>query len=262
METMNVGRSSGETVAGPDPSWRGLYRAGGVSAVLWVVLAGVVPVVLGSITPLPPTSSGEFASLAGGVATLQYITSNRSAFILNQVLFFGPGVLVIVAFLALYMALKHLNKSYAAIGAVVAIACQVLFLASFSIGFGLVYLSDLYVAATTAAQRSAFATAAEGLLAQNNIVSVAGILYNIAILVISLVMLRGVFQKGVASLGIVTGALGIMSEALRPILGYGYAVYGVFLLIWFIAVGWKLYRLGSSSSHSRMTKKLGARAAS
>jgi hypothetical protein len=244
MKTLTLERSSGEVVTGPDPSWRGLYRAGGISAVLFVVLAGVVPIVLGSITPLPPTSSGEFASLAGGVATLQYITSNRSVFILNQVLFFGPAVLVIVAFLALYMALKHLNKSYAAIGAVVAITSQVLYLGTFSIVFGLVYLSDLYMAATTAAQRAAFATTAEGLIAQYNTVSAAGILMNIGILILSLVMIKGVFQKGVAYLGIITGALGIMSEALRPILGYGYAVYGILSLIWLIAVGWKLYRLG------------------
>ena len=55
---------------------------------------------------------------------------------------------------------------------------------------------------------------------------------------------KGVFRKGIAYLGIVTGALGIISEALRPILGYSYAVYGILLLIWLIAVGWKLYRLG------------------
>jgi hypothetical protein len=79
-------------------------------------------------------------------------------------------------------------------------------------------------------------------------------------LVISLVMLKGVFHRGVAYLGIITGVLGIFSEALRPILGPGYAVYGVLLPIWFITVSWKLYRLGSSSSHSRVAKKLEARA--
>jgi hypothetical protein len=61
---------------------------------------------------------------------------------------------------------------------------------------------------------------------------------------VSLVMLKGVFPKGVAYLGIVTGALGIVSEALRPILGPGYIVYGLLLPIWFLMVGWKLYRLG------------------
>jgi hypothetical protein len=45
-------------------------------------------------------------------------------------------------------------------------------------------------------------------------------------------------------LGIVTGALTIISEALRLILGIGYIVFFVLEVIWFIAVVWKLYRLG------------------
>jgi hypothetical protein len=43
-----------------------------------------------------------------------------------------------------------------------------------------------------------------------------------------------------------------VSEALRPILGVGYIVFFVLEVIWLIAVGWKLYRLGSSSSPSRV----------
>ena len=113
-----------------------------------------------------------------------------------------------------------------------------------SLNGGLVYLSDHYVAATTAAQRAAFATAAEGLIAVSNAVNAAGILTAIGMLILSLVMLKGVFHKGVAYLGIVTGALGIVSEAFRDILGPGYYVYGLLLPIWFLAVGWKLYRLG------------------
>ncbi len=111
------------------------------------------------------------------------------------------------------------------------------------------------LAATTAAQHTAFATAAEVFIAENNITGAVSILTPVGILILSLVMLKGVFPKGVAYLGIV-------SEALRPILGPGYFVYGLLLPIWFLAVGWKLYRLGSSSSHSRMAKKLEARAAS
>ncbi len=250
METLSVGRSSGEAVAGPDPSWRGLYRAGGVSVALFVVLI-IVSIVLLIITPPAPIS--------GGAATLQYIASNRSLYILEQVLWLAPSVFAMVVFLALYMALKHLNKSYAAIGALIGIASWALTLALPITGGGapaLVYLSDQYVAATTVAQRAAFAAAAEDLIAQNTIPTAVGILTTVGILVISLVMLKGVFHKGVAYLGIATGALGIISETLRPILGIGYIVYGVLLPIWFIAVGWKLYRLGSNSSHSRVEKKL------
>jgi hypothetical protein len=259
METLRVGRASGEASASPDPSWRGLYRAGGVSAVLFVVLT-IVSFVLAFITPQPQSSGGSLM-LPGGVATLQYIASNRSAFILDQLLFVGPVVLTMVVFLALYVALKHLSKSYAAIGAVVGIVGVVLSLVPLSLVGGLVYLSDQYVAATTVAQRAGFATAADSLIAQNNIVSAGGILFAVGVLVISLAVLKGVFHKGIAYLGIVTGVVGIICEAFRPILGPGYSIY-LILLIWLIAVGWKLYRLGSSSSDARMAKKLESRTAS
>jgi hypothetical protein len=159
----------------------------------------------------------------------------------------APSVLALVVFLALYRALKHLDKSYAAIGALLGIASEVLTLAYPTTGEGgpaLVYLSDRYMAATSDAQRAAFATAAEGFIAQNDIPSAAGILTPIGILVLSLVMLKGVFHKGVAYLGIATGAIGIISESLRPLLGLGYIGYGLLLPTWFSAVGWKLYRLG------------------
>jgi hypothetical protein len=107
-----------------------------------------------------------------------------------------------------------------------------------------VYLSDQYVAATTDEQRAALAAAAEGFIAQNIIPNAPGILTPVGILILSFVMLRGVFHKGVAYLGIATGAIGTVSEALRPLLGLGYIGYGLLLPIWFLAVGWKLYRLG------------------
>jgi hypothetical protein len=237
-----------------DPSWRGLYRAGGVSAILAGVILIVAVLLDFSVQPAP---------IADGAATLQYIASHRSLYILEQVLWLVPSVLAMVVFLALPMALKHLNKSYAAIGALIGIASWALTLAWPTTGGGghaLVYLSDQYVAATTAAQRTAFATAAEGFIAQNTIPTITGVLEPVGILILSLLMLKGVFHKSVAYFGIVTGALGIMSEALRPILGVGYAVYGVLLILWFLVIGWNLYRLAASSSHSRMAKNLEAQA--
>lgn len=65
-------------------------------------------------------------------------------------------------------ALKHLNKSYAAIGAALGISAWALSLVWPTTGEGapaLVYLSDRYAAATTVAERTALATAAEVLIA-------------------------------------------------------------------------------------------------
>ncbi len=239
METTTVRRTLGETVASPDPSWRGLYRAGGVSAFLYIALL-IVPIVLIFTTKQPPVSDGA--------ATLQYIASNKVVYITELVLFLAPSVLAMIVFLALYMALKHLNKSLAAIGALIAIASQIIGLAynssPQSLNGALVLLSGQYMAATTAVQRAAFATAAESLIAMANAVSASGILFSIGILIISLVMLRGVFHKGIAYLGVVTGTIAIFSEAFRPVIGIGYIVFFILEVIWLIAVGWKLYRLG------------------
>ncbi len=251
MKTLQVESFLEEAEVSPDPSWRSLYRAGGVSAAIFVVLV-IVPLVLIFTLPQPPIS--------GGAATLQYIASHKVVYLTELVSFVGLSVPAMVVFLALYAALKHVNKSYAAIGVLFGIASEVAALAynssPQSLNGGLLSLSDQYVAATTTAQRINLATAAESLIAVANGVAAAGILTAIGILIISLVMLKGVFHKGVAYLGIVTGILGIVCEPLRPILGIGYAVYGLLLPIWFIAVGWKLYRLGSSRSHARMAKRL------
>jgi hypothetical protein len=74
------------------------------------------------------------------------------------------------------------------------------------------------------------------------------VLTTLGILLISLVMAKGGGPRWVAWLGIVTGAAGIVSEVLRPLLGAGYAVYGTLLLAWFVAVGVTLRRLAAQTA--------------
>jgi hypothetical protein len=229
---------SGEAVSDPDPSWRALYHAGGISAALYVLLI-IIPLVLLGVMPQPP--------LAGGAAVLEYIAAHKVVYIIELVSFVGLGLPAIVVFLALYAALQHVNKCYAAIGALIGIASEIVALAYNSsppsLHTGLIYLSDHYMAASDAAQRGALAAAAEGLIAASNAVNGAGILTALGILITSLVMLKGVFARSVAYLGILAGILGIVSETLRDVIGPGYFVYGLLLPAWFLAVGWRLYRL-------------------
>jgi hypothetical protein len=190
------------------------------------------------------------APLSGGAATLEYIAAHRSVYILEQILWLAPSVLLLILFLALAVATKHLNKSYAAIGGLLSIAAWAISLVYPATGGGapaLVYLSDQYVAATTDAGRAAFAAAAEGFIAQNLIPTAVGILGTIGLLILSLLMRKGAFHRGVVYLGIATGALGTVSEALKPALGPGYIVYGVLLFAWLLAIGWELYRLGRAA---------------
>lgn len=241
MAPVQMGKGANEAVAGPDPSWRALYRAGGIAAMLYVLLI-IIPIGLLFIAPQPP--------LAGGAAVLEYIAAHKPVYLIEFVSFVGLSLPAIVVFLALYVVLQHLDKSYAALGAVIGMTSESIALAYNSsppsLNGGLLYLSDHYMAATSAAQQTALAAAAEGLIAVSNTVNAAGILTALSILILSLVMRKGVFARGVAYLGILTGALGIVSETFRDSIGLGYLVYGLLLPSWFLAVGWKLYRLGNT----------------
>lgn len=234
----NIPRSSAEIATAPDLSWRGLYRAGAYSAVLYAVMI-LVPVVLLFAAPQPP--------LSGGAEVLRYIAANKAVYVIELVSFVGLSLPAIVVFLALYVALKDLDRSYAALGAVIGIASEIIALAYNSsppsLNGGLLYMSDQYASATSEAQRAALATAAEGLIAVSNTVNAAGILTALGILIFSLVMLKSLLPRGVAYLGVAAGAVGIVSEVLRDMIGGGYFVYGLLLPSWFIAVGWQLYRL-------------------
>src|SRR6476646_2767800 len=92
--------------AAADPSWRGLYRAGAISAALYALLI-IVPVALLSIAPQPP--------MVGGEAVLQYIAANKAVYLIELVSFVGLGLPALIVFLTLYAALRHLDKSYAAL---------------------------------------------------------------------------------------------------------------------------------------------------
>jgi hypothetical protein len=237
MVTSRVGSVSRAAAPAPDPSWSGLYRAGGVSGLLTGAIY-IVAAILIFTTPTPP--------LAGGAETLTFIAAHRSLYILKQILWLAPSVLAMLVFLALYPALERVNKSYAAIGAVLGISAWALSLAWPTTGEGaptLVYLSDQYAAAASSAERTAYATAAEVLVATEATPAAIGVLQTISVLVVSLVMLRGVFPKSVAYLGVATGALGIVSEALVSILGIAYVIYGVLIMVWFLVIGWQLFRL-------------------
>jgi hypothetical protein len=217
--------------------WRHLYQVGGWSGILVVVpyLAAIILVV---IAPPPVDASGE--------QTLQYIAAHRWLYGIEQVLWLAPGVLAMVVLLALYVALRHLDRGYAAIAGLIGVSSWALSLALPVTGGGapvLVYLSNEYAAAHSPELRTAYATVAEGLIAENNTPNLVGVLTTVGILLMALLMLKGVFPRWTAYLGIATGGIGIVSETLRPVLGIIYSVYGVLLLVWFVAVGHYLRRL-------------------
>lgn len=218
----------------PDMSWSPLYRAGGVAALLYVLLV-LIPIVLVFIAPIAPTE---------GRALLEYVAAHKVVYLTELVCWVGLGVPALVVFSALAVALRDLNKTMAAIGGLLGIASEVIALAAGSsppsLHGGLVTLSNSYLAADTDAERAGLVSAADALIAATNAVSWGGILTAAAILLLSLMMRRGIFGKAVGTLGVVTGAVGIVTEPLQPVVGYAYLLYGLLLPAWFAVVGWKL----------------------
>lgn len=226
--------------ARPDVSWHPLFRVGGVAALVFVLLV-LVPVALVFAAPVPPTD---------GQALLVYIAEHRVVYLVELICFVGLAVPALLVFLALAVALLPVHRTGALIGGLLGVVSETIALAlgssPQSLHGGLVLLSSSYAAAGTDAERAGLVSAADALIAATNAVSWAGILTAAAIGVLSWVMWRGGFNRAWAVLGLAAGVLGVASEALRPMIGSGYLIYGMLLPIWFGWVGWKLLRLGAT----------------
>ena len=107
----------------------------------------------------------------------------------------------------------------------------------------LILLSEGYVTAISASQKATFVAAATfaSAVLESPLAAVWAIgTLSFGFLVIGFVMLKGVFSKPTAYIGILTGVLGIAAVA-----GVSIAVIlnAVFATIWLFFVGYRLYRL-------------------
>ena len=223
--------------------WGPLYRAGSMSAAVAVVLY-VAALVMVVVTAAPPES--------GGVALLEYVDAHRTGYIVRQLLWTLPNLFLMVAFLALAVALRGHGRSLAAVSGMIAVTSWAVPLAWPTTGDGslaMVLLSDRYADAASVSERASFVAGAEVLDALNDVPAVIGVLQTLGLLLVSLVMLRGTFSKRLAWLGVATGAVGIGSEVLRPVLGGAYAVYGLLLFAWLAWLAVALWRLAGDPGH-------------
>lgn len=183
--------------------------------------------------------------MINGEEILNLIVKNGNLWWVSlQTMVLGTSFFAIITFAALFTALKHINKSIAAIGSLIAVVIHILFIAYYPVLLGLSHLAKYYPSVSEA-QRMSFASAAEALLAVNNSFNpLYEAIFAISILIVSLVMLKGVFNKKVAYLGILTAVSAFVALSLWPIVGIGYFWWWLFFMAWFIVVGWKLYSLG------------------
>lgn len=225
------------TASVPEPSWRRLYRAGAWASLAYVLLV-LVPMALLFLAPLPPAS---------GAAVLEYIQAHRVVYLIELVCFVGLSIPAIVVFCAWAVALWPADRSLALVGGLFGVGSEITALAvgssPQSLNGGLVVLSGAYRSASTAEERAGLASAADAIVATTNAMPWAGVLTAAGILLLSLAMQRGPFPRALGLFGAVTGAVGVVSEALRPVIESAYLLYGLLLPTWFILTGWRLWAL-------------------
>lgn len=242
-QTRPPGRTAPAAPAADGQTWRRLYFWAGIASVLFVVLL-VLALVLDFAAPPP---------VHGGAATLEFIARNKGIYIAEQLLWMVPNMLPVLVFVALFVALAPLDKSLTLLAAVIGALSWALILAVPVTSRGslvLVYLSDRYAGADDGAARLRYSTAAEAIVAENNTPALVGVLSALGILLISVVMLKGVLPRTLAWLGIATGGLGVVAEALRHAVPEFYWGYGVLMWVWFVAVGFALIRLAGRTPRS------------
>lgn len=224
-----------------DPAWKGAYRAGG----LLLITAGIVLLVtLLSFFILQPQFGDPI-----------FLLENPLVIVVTITLFLASNILWIPGVPSLYLALKDVKKTHMLMATVLAGVGLILIIASIRLYFSLFTLSDAYKAAVTEAEKVTYVVATSLVEEALGLVSSLGsLLFSVAIIIISLVMLSGIFSKGVAYLGTITGTVGIIAwgipeGTLPEPLWMALVIISLFLLIaWSIVVGAKLYKLGEEGS--------------
>jgi Domain of unknown function (DUF4386) len=224
-----------------DPDGKRLYRVGGISALL---------LGLGYIITIPLyVQAGAMPS--GGEARLQYLAGKTTVWWAILGLSVLTDVLFVPVALALYLALRGVNRDAALLATAFMGLFVVLDLAvTWPNHAALIALSGDYAAAASDAQRAAYVSAANyaSAVLESTLEGVYSIVtLSVGILMISLVMLKGIFGKITAYVGLATGILGIVSVAgpfFVSTLGVAIIVASVLTTVWVLLVGYRLYRLG------------------
>jgi hypothetical protein len=223
-----------------DPDGKWLYRVGGISAL--AIGMGYI-IIIGLYVPMGAPPNGAEARLA-------YLAVNTSLWWAILGLSVLTDFLFVPVALSLYLALKGIHRN----AMLIATACMGLFvvldLALTWTNYALlITLSGSYAAAANDAQRAVFVAAAyyPSAVLESSLLFVYNTLtLSVGILITGLVMLKGIFRKSTANLGLVTGLLGIVEVVgsfFTSALSITTIITSVLTTLWFLVVGYRLYRL-------------------
>ena len=227
--------------AGRD-QWKGLYRAGAIG----IIIAGILVLITLPLIPMLVPSLAP-TSVAAGLSSIQ---SQSLLYGMTWGLYLVSDFLFLIPYPALYLALRKLNRA----ATLIAVVFNTLFVAidvgvDIPLRFSLIGVSDLYASASTSSQQAYLATGALTMDLANYTALIATFLQFSAVILVSYTMLKSdAFKKGAAYVGIVCGVLAflfipafslgsMMLSGLFNILGF------VFLVIWSLVVGYRLWKL-------------------
>ncbi len=262
LESLKVRERSARRMAeGQVCVWKGLYRIGGVAALIAAVIfrrnldAEVMLLSAAGIINGGPTASP--ATVMDWFTLLQ--TNKLLGLTLLNLFDIVNYALVGLIFLALFAALERTSPSGMTIAVALAFVGIAVYLAS-NQALAMLSLGDQYAAATTDAQRSLLIAAGQATLAIHHNATYAGsgiylsfFLVSVAGLIISAVMLRSeVFSKLTAYAGLLANVFGLsyyLALVFAPAaVALPLSVSAIFLLAWYILIGRRLFQLAQGGS--------------
>jgi hypothetical protein len=221
-----------------DVRWKDLYRTGGIAALL--VAASITFAVLAYfIWPYTP-------GIDSTESILRTLHTNRiGGLIALDVLTVPIGLLNMLPLLALYVALKRINESYALIALALGLIAVPMLLAARPVT-EMVMLSEKYATATTEVLRSQYLAAGDALL--EHFSGTAWLIESFCLilsgLIFALLMLRSsVFGKTTAYVGIATSLVGFgfILPVIGPLLFF---VNTILSIVFSILLARGFFRLG------------------
>jgi hypothetical protein len=238
-----------------DPKWAGVYKLGGIAA---IVAVGVVLVETSVILV-----TGHFVTPYDAAGWFAIFQSSRAAgLVAKGVLDIPVAVLLVPMYLGLYHALRQQHFTAAILG----VALSFLGIASYLPMNEAVYLlhsSDLYSASTSSADKAAYLVQGQAVVAIGRygmFWSIGFLLLAIGSLVSSVAILRGKeFSKATGYVGVLAGLLltaNFISFFLVPV-DYGWTSTilasggGLLSFVWWILIGLRLLSIARSNTPRR-----------
>jgi hypothetical protein len=201
---------------------------------------------IGYLIIIPLYARVGAAPSGGGEAWFRYLPGKTTGWWAILGLSVFTDLLYVPLALALYLALKSINKYLTLLAAAFMGLFVVLDLSvTWTHYASILTLYGKYSMAVTDAQRAAYLAAANyasAILASRLEVVYSIVTLSLGVLLTAFIMLRGSFDKITAWLGLITGFLGIAA-----LTGSGLAIIGnaVFATLWLFSLGYRFHRLAA-----------------